>query len=329
MLKRFAMFLRSSIKLIVLIVASIILITAAITIFYKPTYEVSLNGELIGYTSDKSKLQERINKYVESGNGDDVVFAQIDSMPQYKLCLLKKDVQTNDDEIYTKVTSNGTEYYRFYAVTDDKEEKYYVSTFKEAEDIVRKLKDKNSANKDDIGILEKYDKTKKEFTDVDTCVSKLYEKVIPKKVYVASKRVSSVPSGGSSAYVNIGVTLQKPLTGGIITSRFGSRESIRSSPHRGMDIAASYGAPIKAAAAGTITLSGWNGSYGYCIKISHGNGTETVYGHCSKLIAKVGQKVSQGQVIAKVGSTGNSTGNHLHFEVRKNGVLYNPQNYVY
>ncbi len=329
MLKRFAMFLRSSIKLIVLIVASIILITAAITIFYKPTYEVSLNGELIGYTSDKSNLQERINKYVESGNGDDVVFAQIDSMPKYKLCLLKKDVQTNDDEIYTKVTSNGTEYYRFYAITDNKEEKYYVSTFKEAEDIVKKLKDKDSANKNDIGILEKYDKTKKELTDVDTCVSKLYEKVIPKKVYVASKRVSAVPSGRSSAYVNIGVTLQKPLTGGIITSRFGSRESIRSSPHRGMDIAASYGAPIKAAAGGTVTLSGWNGSYGYCIKISHGNGTETVYGHCSKLIAKVGQKVSQGQVIAKVGSTGNSTGNHLHFEVRKNGVLYNPQNYVY
>ena len=329
MLKRFAMFLRSSIKLIVLIVASIILITAAITIFYKPTYEVSLNGELIGYTSDKSNLQERINKYVESGNGDDVVFAQIDSMPKYKLCLLKKDVQTNDDEIYTKVTSNGTEYYRFYAITDNKEEKYYVSTFKEAEDIVKKLKDKDSANKNDIGILEKYDKTKKELTDVDTCVSKLYEKVIPKKVYVASKRVSAVPSGGSSAYVNIGVTLQKPLTGGIITSRFGSRESIRSSPHRGMDIAASYGAPIKAAAGGTVTLSGWNGSYGYCIKISHGNGTETVYGHCSKLIAKVGQKVSQGQVIAKVGSTGNSTGNHLHLEVRVNGQSYNPQKYVY
>ena len=253
MIKRFAMFLRSSIKLIVLIIASIILITAAITIFYKPTYEVSLNGELIGYTSDKSQLQERINKYVESGNGDDVVFAQIDSMPQYKLCLLKKDIQTNDDEIYEKVTSNGTEYYRFYAITDNKEEKYYVSTFKEAEEIVETLKDKNSANKEDIGILEKYDKTKKEFTDVDTCVSKLYEKVVPKVTYVASRAVSAVPSGGSAAYVNIGVTLQKPLTGGVITSRFGSRESIRSSPHRGMDIAAPYGTSIKAAAAGTVT----------------------------------------------------------------------------
>lgn len=325
MIKCVAMFLRSSIKLVVLIIASIILITAAITIFYKPTYEVTLNGELIGYTSDKAKLQERINTYVEEGDGEDVVFAQIDSMPEYKLCLLKKDIETNDDEIYSKVTSNGTEYYRFYAITDDKEEKYYVSTFQEAEDVVEQLKEKNSANKEDIGILEKYDKEKKEFADVETCVSKLYEKVVPKVTYVAS-----TTSSGTRSYakVNLGVTLTEPLSG-IITSRFGSRESIRSTPHRGMDIAASYGSPIKAAAGGTVTMSGWNGSYGYCIKISHGNGVETLYGHCSSLIAKVGQTVSQGQVIAKVGSTGNSTGNHLHFEVRVNGVLYNPQNYVY
>ena len=65
------------------------------------------------------------------------------------------------------------------------------------------------------------------------------------------------------------------------------------------------------------------------IKISHGNGVETVYAHCSQLIATKGQKVSQGQVIAKVGSTGNSTGPHLHLEVRKNGTILNPQNYVY
>ena len=65
------------------------------------------------------------------------------------------------------------------------------------------------------------------------------------------------------------------------------------------------------------------------IIISHGNGVQTVYGHCSQLIAKKGQSVSQGKVIGKVGSTGNSTGPHLHLEVRVNGVLQNPQNYVY
>ena len=65
------------------------------------------------------------------------------------------------------------------------------------------------------------------------------------------------------------------------------------------------------------------------IVISHGNGIETYYGHCSKLYAEVGEKVSQGETIAAVGSTGNSTGPHLHLEIRVNGVAYNPQNYVY
>mgnify|MGYP000106149234 FL=1 len=65
------------------------------------------------------------------------------------------------------------------------------------------------------------------------------------------------------------------------------------------------------------------------IVISHGNGIETYYGHCSKLYVEVGDKVSQGETIAAVGSTGNSTGPHLHLEIRVNGVAYNPQNYVY
>ena len=65
------------------------------------------------------------------------------------------------------------------------------------------------------------------------------------------------------------------------------------------------------------------------IVISHGNGVETYYGHCSKLYGNVGEQVSQGEAIAEVGSTGNSTGNHLHLEIRINGVAYNPENYVY
>ena len=132
----------------------------------------------------------------------------------------------------------------------------------------------------------------------------------------------------SSAKVNIGITLIRPISG-VIMSRYGSRESIRSSAHRGLDIAAPTGTPIKAAAAGTVTVAGYNGSYGYMIKISHGNGVETLYAHCSQLIATQGQSVAQGQVIGKVGSTGNSTGPHLHLEVRKNGTILNPQNYVY
>ena len=84
-----------------------------------------------------------------------------------------------------------------------------------------------------------------------------------------------------------------------------------------------------AAASGTVAFAGYKGSYGYLVVISHGNGVQTYYGHCSQLYVKAGDTVAQGSKIAAVGSTGNSTGPHLHFEVRVNGMAYNPQNYVY
>ena len=104
---------------------------------------------------------------------------------------------------------------------------------------------------------------------------------------------------------------------------------MRSSAHTGLDISASTGTPIKAAAGGTVTFSGRKGSYGNMVVITHSNGVQTYYAHCNSLNVSAGQTVSQGQTIGTVGSTGNSTGPHLHLEVRVNGVAYNPQNYVY
>lgn len=98
--------------------------------------------------------------------------------------------------------------------------------------------------------------------------------------------------------------------------------------HRGLDIAADYGTPIYAAENGVVTLARWYGDYGYCVMIQHDNGIKTVYGHCSYLHVYEGQRVTQGEAIADVGSTGRSTGNHLHFEVRINGVCMNPINYL-
>ena len=98
--------------------------------------------------------------------------------------------------------------------------------------------------------------------------------------------------------------------------------------HTGMDIGASYGADVTAAAGGTVIMSKYYGGYGNCIIIDHGGGVSTLYGHMSSLVAKNGQTVTAGQTIGKVGSTGNSTGNHLHFEVRINGSTVNPASYV-
>ncbi len=112
---------------------------------------------------------------------------------------------------------------------------------------------------------------------------------------------------------------------GYLSSRFGSRWGRN---HNGIDIAGSHGSIIKAAAAGTVTYSGWMSGYGNYVVINHGNGYQTAYGHNSSNLVSKGQKVSQGQAIAKMGSTGRSTGTHVHFEIKKNGVFQNPLNYV-
>ncbi|MBP2073029.1 LysM peptidoglycan-binding domain-containing M23 family metallopeptidase [Thermoanaerobacterium butyriciformans] len=117
-----------------------------------------------------------------------------------------------------------------------------------------------------------------------------------------------------------------PIRGHItITSRYGQRWGRL---HAGIDIAASIGDPIYAADGGTVIFSGWESGYGYLVKIDHGNGYVTYYGHASKLIVKKGDKVYKGQEIALAGMTGNTTGPHVHFEVRKNGVPVNPQKYL-
>lgn len=305
------------------------IIAGFIAYFFKPTYSVSLNGEFIGYTKNKSQLQSKINEAIQKGDGENLAFIQIDNMPEYQLCLLKKDVQTNDDEIYNKIVGQGTSYYRYYALLEDGEEKYYLSNFEEAEQVVNELKEKESTNSDKLSILEKYNTTEEEFTDVETCVASLYKKkvVVPKKV--ASTGSTGIPptSINNGAKVELGISLIRP-TSGTITSRFGNRSRDN---HKGLDIGASKGTPIYAAASGTVTVSqyGYGGGYGNYVMISHGNGVQTLYGHCSELCVSVGEYVSQGQLVARVGSTGVSTGNHLHFEVRVNGVAQDPQNYVY
>lgn len=329
-LKKTIVHLRNCTKFIILIVLASILIIGIISLVYKPIYSVTLNGELIGYSQDKTKLQERINEYIEKGSGENVAFVEINELPQYKLCLLKKNIVANDDEIFEKVTANGTQYYKYYAITVDSEEKVYVASFSEAEQVVAELKEKNSNNKDKLGVVEKYETETKEVTDVEKCVSDLYEKKVVKTVTYASSGSTAVASSGvntSSKVVNLGISLIRPVSG-TVTSRFGSRWG-RS--HKGIDIGAPKGTTIVAAASGTVTVSqyGYSGGYGNYIMISHGNGVQTLYGHCTSLLVSAGTYVSQGQAIATVGNTGNSQGNHLHLEIRVNGVSQNPQNYLY
>ena len=112
---------------------------------------------------------------------------------------------------------------------------------------------------------------------------------------------------------------------GVLTSPFGMRWGRM---HEGIDIGAAQGTPIYAAATGTVIYAGWESGYGNLTVIDHGNGLATAYGHQSRLAVSSGQKVSRGQLIGYVGSTGHSTGPHLHFEVRVNGTPNDPLRYL-
>ena len=222
-MKKVLIHIRTWIKLICLTVLAAILIVGGVAFIYQPTYSVTLNGEFIGYTKDKSKLQSRINEYIESGNGENIAFVQVDNLPEYSLCLLKKNIETNDEEIFHQVADSGTTYYRYYAVVEDEEEKAYVASFQEAEEIVNGLKDKNSKNKDAVSIEEKYELEQKEIISSEDAISKLYEKVEEKKVTpkVASAKVAST-SMNTGNKVSLAVNLIRPVSGSV-TSRFGVR----------------------------------------------------------------------------------------------------------
>lgn len=145
-------------------------------------------------------------------------------------------------------------------------------------------------------------------------LSSFYEKYLNKVIY----NISYTPLG-------------RPFTGAI-TSTFGTRENPFDGSgvetHKGLDIRGPLGAPVKAMAKGQVIFAGERGGFGNCIMLKHGNGFETLYGHLSKILVRLGQKIEIGQQIGQIGSTGRSTGPHLHYEIHRDGQKINPASYL-
>ena len=309
-------------KVITIIITGFLLILAMIFIKYKPVYEVTVAGEKIGYIQNLNEFENLVEEEILNQEGSNIANISLNQEPEYELKLLTRTTGSNEEEIIEQLKTNYTIItYQYYEVALNNETKSYVNTLEEAEELVNQIKTEFNGEDLELNlqINEIYTENKEEI-NTDPL------EVATTTVETAAQEIKE--ENEALAIINDVKLSVLPVTGRI-TSRYGESSSIRRSTHTGLDIACSTGTDIKVVASGTVTFSAYKGSYGKLIKVDHGNGVETWYGHCSKLYAKVGEKVEAGDVIAAVGSTGNSTGPHLHFEIRINGNTVNPQNYVY
>lgn len=295
----------------------------------KPMYRVTISGIELGYIPNKEAFEEMVEASILENEEKNIDSIAMQTNPEYELTFVNRTIETKEEEIAEVVKQDVVITYKYYELALDNETIDSVNTLEEAEELVTQIKEQNQEEEWDLSIIERYTNQEEKImtTRLEVAKSEIQTKIETKleeieKQKEEEERINNMPEikGIKLAYM--------PITG-TITSRYGVSSRIRSSNHTGLDIAASTGTPIKAVAGGTIINASYQGSYGNLVKIDHGNGLETWYAHTSKMYVSVGQKVEAGEVIAAVGSTGNSTGAHLHLEIRIDGQHVNPQDYLY
>lgn len=315
-IKKLKFYTKETIKFFNIALIAIGFIIAIILIKYKPMYEVKIEGTTIGYVENKKSLNEKIQENVENYSKENIESAELTAKPEYELKLVNKSQDENEDEVIIALQNELEITYKYYEIASNNEVIENVKDEETAEKLVNEIKELSN-NEVELTINEKTTKALEEIQIDDLEVAK--ENTVEKL---------NIDTTESIADINGIKVATLPVTG-TISSRYGVSSKIRVSTHTGLDIAATTGTPIKVVADGTVTFAAYSGSYGYIVKVDHGNGVETWYGHTSKMLVKEGQAVKAGDTIALVGSTGNSTGPHLHFEVRINGEHVNPQKYLY
>lgn len=341
---------KEALKTLKIVTIGSAIVLTVVFVKYKPVYKVTISGETIGFIDDKDLMEIKIDKYINKNSGN-VAFREISELPEYELKLIDREKETSENAVMLAVKNQTTTTYQNYAVTAGGETKVVVDSQKNAEEIINEVKSDVQEGVDlNLGIIEIYETTNSA-TEVQDAKNILNEYKIAKleeykakkeeeerlakeaaikaaqkakvKTFASATTASDAPTGNLN-----GLALVKPVNGSI-SSRFGSRSGSRSSAHTGLDISTPMGTGIRPIAAGTVSYAAYKGTYGNLVIIDHGNGIQSYYAHCSELYVSAGQSVDTNTTISAVGSTGNSTGPHLHLEIRINGQPVNPQNYLY
>lgn len=285
---------------------------------------VTLNDADRLYVSDKLAVEELVNQRLHHFDVEGLECqSELADKLEYRTVYLDNTMLSSETEIEdfvndldvittaTSVTTYETPYKTVYKETSSKYQGYSAVTTKGVNGVNKVTKTTKYLN----GVA-----TEKP-TVTDVCVTEVVNKVITTGTAIKTTAAFVPPKAKSDFLWPTNVPWR-------ITSYWGDSRG-----HKGIDIGRSlsvdsiHGADILASKSGTITKSRYNGGYGYMVEIDHGDGTKTRYAHCSKLLYKEGAYVTKGTVIAKVGSSGNSSGPHIHFEILVNGTQVNPENY--
>ena len=305
------------------------IIIAIILIKYKPMYKVSVSGEELGYVEDKEALEETLKEEITESSDKTIEDVSLNKEPEYELKLVSRTENTEEKEVVQELKEETTVTYKYYEIAVQENVVDKVNTSEEAEELVNEIKEENDSEEINLSIVEKYTQNEEEANTSDLEVAKAnVQETVQTAIEEIEQQKEEEERWNALPSIN-GIKLAVTPIEGTITSRYGVSSNIRKSTHTGLDISAVTGTDIKVVADGTVISAGYSGSYGYLVKVDHGNGVETWYAHTSKMYVKKGDTVKAGDVIAAVGSTGNSTGPHLHLEIRVNGEHVDPQDYLY
>lgn len=308
---------------------------------FKFVYMVEMGGVELGLVNDKDKFEKDVKDTLENLE-EPVVSAKLQENPKYSLRLVDKDdIDVDDNYVFAKVEEKIEKTYRYYNIKEDDKLLAKVSTKEEKDNLLKELEEAKQVK--DLKVEEEetkeyyiisYEEAKQlASTNVDNIENEKRSKLAKEKIEKRNTNiVKNIRRGGtvsasssSNASAMLGsLSFRRPLNSSRVSAGY-----LGYPGHRGIDFPSPQGTPVMAAESGTVTTVMYsNKSYGNRVIIDHGNGISTLYGHNSTIGVSLGQKVSKGQTIAGVGSTGNSTGNHVHFEIRINGKPINPTSYV-
>lgn len=275
-------------------------------------YKTTINNNFIGYYYNEEEYQNLIKEIEKQKNSDFEEHNFVCANPSFEKVIVRKTVlnKYNKNELIKPFITQ--EYFLYELIY--KNNSYYFKSEEEANNF------KNEILK--ISDKEKITITKINSTDTNLITKEEDLKKLLQQIKTENKKITSRSGTISRTKNNSSKVLENY---NYISSYY--RTSSRQN-HTGVDFAAPYGTSIYSWKNGTVELAKWNGNYGNMVIVNHGNGQKSRYAHLSSICCSIGQKVNAGQLIGKVGSTGNSTGNHLHFEIMINNVFVNPLNYL-